>query len=847
MIAAIITLLFMFIAYNYLVSKFLGELLEKPRIKFIYYIPVGIINILLSLGFTLYSRSTTFMAYIALTVILFVNILLFHKEKIMICIFYTLSCTLHVMAIRSICVSIFAILTNSTIYNVANSNYSLTLTTAITFFVINLAILFLMNFISNKKIRIVTQHSEQLIFLVSWLILFCIYLIINSRIYSIPDLPSSVLVNQIIAPLVILAGSYIVLFFSFKTSSLLGYKEINEELQTAVTKERQFRYNIDKSLFRSEEIDYTENYIISGFENFKDLLGDAIYSYDTMLAYISDNFVHPEDKVLFQPLLNPQSVIELFENGTTEISFDYRRLMDNKTYEWMHLNTSLFLDSETKHVKGFSQIRNINTEKTQQLELQYKAERDLLTGLYNKGTVESLIYNSLVSEKSKNTTGVLFIIDIDNFKMVNDQLGHLYGDAVLSELSESLHNIFRDSDIVGRIGGDEFIVFATGLLSEKIIRQKAEEICTAFLRTYSNERNIGCTVSSSIGIATFPKDGTDFESLFNCADAALYTSKARGKNCYSFYTKEDTLPYVSTRTEIDTRGMVQKSFRDNRVEYVFRLLYSSEDTKSAIESVLELIAKNFGFSRANIFEFNEMSTHFNGVFEWCANNIPSVSANYIDMPVSNFDFVVSALKESGGMFLATPLDFPEYAREGYTSIGIKSIAHFSIQSQNQLIGVIAFQNCTDDNFHLSGTEYEELRTICQVLSIFMASQLSKEREQRHHQAVRAVIDNMNSIAYVIDRETYTVYYENQNVTDVTKHSSIGSKCYASYRGLDHPCEDCPLQHLSSENPRCTLELYTAKFDIYTKTSAALIDWSNDRHSMLISSVDVTEYKRTRNE
>lgn len=508
----------------------------------------------------------------------------------------------------------------------------------------------------------------------------------------------------------------------------------------------------------------------------------------------------------------------------------------------MHVLIALVGGLESEDVKGFIQIKDIDVEKKQQLELQYKAERDLLTGLYNKSTTEILISRQLTAAKGNAVSGVLFIIDIDNFKTINDRLGHLYGDAVLSELSESLREIFRDFDIVGRIGGDEFLVFAEGLQKESAMVKKANSICTAFLQTYANEKNEGYTVSSSVGIAVFPRDGDNFETLFRCADAALYTSKAQGKNRFSFYSENSEMNYVSNRTEIDTHGVVQKNFKDNRIEYVFRLLYGSEDTKAAIESALELIAKNFGFSRANIFEFNELSTHFNGVFEWCAAGIDSVSDNYIDLPVENFAFVVSALEKSGGMFIAVPSDFPEYAQESYTSIGIRSIVHFSIQERDNLIGVIAFQHCMSDSFYLSDTEFEELRTICQVLSVFMAKQLSNERELRHHQAIEAVMDNMNSISYVIDRETYEVFYENQNTINITGRPSVGTKCYESYRGLEAPCEDCPLTHLSEENPRCTLELYTTKFQIYTKTSAALIDWSNDREAMLISSVDVTEYK-----
>lgn len=841
-IGVVIFLVTMFLVYNYLIFGLIDTFLKKPRLKKVFRIPVGIANTVLATAFTMLVGSATFAIYIAVGVILFAEFVAFYKDKHTCSLFCMMACVIHIMAIRALCVAGFALAMNSTIYDVVNTPYLLGLSTGITFMVLNVIIIIVIKLVPAKGVRILNQHSEQLRFMIAWLSVFCIYFLINSRVYSVPNRHPSLLVNQVTAPIVILIGIYIVLCFSLKMGELLGYKEKTQELQHRVEKEHRYRTTIDKGVFRIIEVNFDKGEIISGFEDYEESLGETIHDYSKMLEFMIQTTVYSEDRKEFIKYLSPLTVVKEFEEGATEISFDYRRLIPNDSYVWMHVLVALMRDTQNQDLKGFVQIRDIDVEKKQQLELQYKAERDSLTGLYNKSTTEILISSQLIADKGNPISGVLFIIDIDDFKMINDRLGHLYGDAVLSELSESLRKVFRDSDIVGRIGGDEFLVFAEGLQSEGLMIKKANSICTAFLQTYANEKDEGYAVSSSIGIAVFPKDGESFEALFRCADAALYTSKAQGKNRYSFYNKNLEMPYVSTRTKIDTNGVVQKSFKDNRIEYIFRLLYGSEYTKAAIESSLELIAKNFGFSRANIFEFNELSTHFKGVFEWCAIGIDSVSANYIDMPVKDFDFVVSALEKSGGMFMAVATDFPEYAQESYTSIGIKSIVHFSIMEQDKLIGVIAFQHCISDSFHLSDTEFEELRTICQVLSVFMAKQLSNERELRHHQAIEAMMDNMNCISYVIDRETYEVFYENQNTIDITGRPSVGTKCYCSYRGLEAPCEDCPLALLSKDNQRCTVELYTRKFEIYTKTSAALIDWSNDREAMLISSIDVTEYK-----
>lgn len=842
MTSIMVFLVAMFLVYNYLIFELVDAFLEKPRLKKIFRIPVGIVNTLIAALITMIGGYTLFETYIALSILLFLEYVIFYKDNYMSSLFCMLACIVHIMAIRAICVSVFALVMQSTLYTITHTPLLFGLSSGITLLILNITTVIVTKFVPAKGIRIINQHIEQLRFMIAWLAVFGIYLLINSNVYNTPDTHFDLLVNQIIAPVAILIGTYLILFFSIKTGELLGYREKNQELQNTVDKERQYRTTIDKGVFKIIEINFDRGEILSGFEDYEELLGDSIHDYGKMFEFITQTTVHAEDRKEFMKYLSPLTVVQEFEAGTTEIAFDYRRLMPDDHYIWMHVLMALVRDTQSEDIKGFMQIKDIDVEKRLQIELQYKAERDLLTGLYNKSTTELLISSQLTAVTGNLTSSVLFIIDIDNFKTINDRLGHLYGDAVLSELSESLRRIFKEGDIVGRIGGDEFLVFAEGFQNESAIVKKANSICTAFLQTYANEKNEDYTVSSSVGIAVFPKDGDRYETLFKCADAALYVSKAQGKNRYSFYDKNIAMPYVSSRTEIDTQGLVQKSFKDNRIEYVFRLLYGSEYTKAAIESALELIAKNFGFSRANIFEFNELSTHFSGVFEWCAVGIDSVSDHYIDMPVKSFEFIVSSLEKYGGMFIAVPSDFPESAQESYTSIGIKSIVHFSIIERDNLIGVIAFQHCVSDNFQISDSEFEELRTICQVLSVFMAKQLSNEREMRHHQAIEAVMDNTNSIAYVIDRETYEVFYENQNTSDITGHPSVGTKCFYSYRGLDAPCEDCPLIYLSEENPRCTLELFTSKFKIYTKTSAALINWSNDREAMLISSVDITEYK-----
>lgn len=168
----------------------------------------------------------------------------------------------------------------------------------------------------------------------------------------------------------------------------------------------------------------------------------------------------------------------------------------------------------------------------QKKELENKADTDLLTGLNNKLATERKIKNYIAQNPA--TQSMMFLLDVDNFKTVNDTMGHAFGDEVLSTLGEEVSSIFRASDIIGRVGGDEFMIFLKAVPNAEIIRKEAKRVEEFFQNFYvgTHERY---AVRASIGVAVFPHEGTDFETLYKAADQGLYKAKRRGKNQLAFY------------------------------------------------------------------------------------------------------------------------------------------------------------------------------------------------------------------------------------------------------------------------------------------------------------------------
>ena len=168
-----------------------------------------------------------------------------------------------------------------------------------------------------------------------------------------------------------------------------------------------------------------------------------------------------------------------------------------------------------------------------QKEMREIASRDGLTQLYNREGTEQRIKEWLHSDRTK-AGGVFMMMDVDYFKQINDTYGHAVGDRVLYKVGHLLKSSFRENDIVGRIGGDEFLIFMEGITSEEFAVRRMENL-QQYLRELPIEELEEHTLTCSMGAAFMPKDGTTFGELYKHADEALYTTKRNGRDGFRIY------------------------------------------------------------------------------------------------------------------------------------------------------------------------------------------------------------------------------------------------------------------------------------------------------------------------
>lgn len=230
-----------------------------------------------------------------------------------------------------------------------------------------------------------------------------------------------------------------------------------------------------------------------------------------------------------------------------QLSYD-KRFSDKKTYQmtcgrYMSQNDSYadrLLEFRLQNIQNLEELQRIRWERDKYRE---KSRRDLTTGLLNKAAMEEEIC-SYLSDRPGQSLDALIILDIDDFKHVNDHYGHLIGDAVILRLSGLMKETYEKDAFLGRFGGDEFVVFLKNVGSGEEMELKLEKLKGEFGTTnFGKDGELYCTIS--VGVSYNMEISTSYEAMFECADQALYKAKEYGKDKIAFFEiKAGVLKYL---------------------------------------------------------------------------------------------------------------------------------------------------------------------------------------------------------------------------------------------------------------------------------------------------------------
>ena len=292
------------------------------------------------------------------------------------------------------------------------------------------------------------------------------------------------------------------------------------------------------------------------------------------------NFVFEDDLGLLEPVISNVTAGRPFE-------LESRFQRPDGELRWLRTQGQVECDSEGKPIMVRAAVSDISEYKNAQEEISRLAYYDPLTKLANRRLLLDRLHQYCAAAKRNNSSGVVFYLDLDRFKLLNDSLGHASGDILLIEVARRLMEVFRTDDTVARIGGDEFVVVVpviTGgmhMVAHKA-RVIAEKLRTTLVADYIIN-GLNYHMSSSIGLAVFPEDGDTAESVIQNADVAMYQAKKNGRNAVAFYSTEQ-------QQDADKRVLIEQDLRQaikhQQFELYFQPKVSSEGVPVGVEALI---------------------------------------------------------------------------------------------------------------------------------------------------------------------------------------------------------------------------------------------------------------------
>lgn len=530
-----------------------------------------------------------------------------------------------------------------------------------------------------------------------------------------------------------------------------------------------------------------------------------------------------------------EELFYLARTGTEYHSAEFKLNTKNGGYQWYFSTFSTIYDEDGTPLRVVGLLRNIHSQKTEQQRLLSKAETDQMTGLFNKATTESKIKGHL-RDLNGNSQVVMMLVDIDDFKNINDTFGHLKGDEVIIDIAKAMMEYDGDYGISGRLGGDEFCMFLYNVLDTQLACEKAVLLADKLRTRYPGGDS--CKVTLSIGIAS-TSEQIPYDILLEQADTALYQAKLNGKNCYSCYqTDMERGSYKNDRGAKER----QSSSRDQMMNEILTTLFSGSNTYSAIEKSLAIIGQAYDVDKLSIWEYTFNKKFVDCTHQWCREGIENDKSARQHTPAAVFE-ELNSMGTDGIVYSSdTSLFKLSIASMNPKAEGISRLIQSQIMSNGKVIGYIGFYSLSP-NGSWSTDVLGDFKLLFKILAEAICSKQNQNNLILLRENTISAFNMAQNPMIIVDRDTYDIMHFNEIAPDFYPNISLNSKCYNSMNQESSPCTDCPLHRMSEGKTVKSTKQCKAVNETYD-IQMAPIKWSTGSSCFLISS---SIHKQTKSE
>ena len=552
------------------------------------------------------------------------------------------------------------------------------------------------------------------------------------------------------------------------------------------------------------------------------------------------NLIYPDDWDIFD------AYVDSMDRGDAHYTYELRAMCDDGYFVWYRYEGQAIYNEDGIPVKSAGRTLDITEEKNERDRLEKQVSRDLLTGLYNREVALRMIERKLPADT--RTGGALLIVDIDDFKQINDKFGRLYGDTLLETISGIIYTHFRAKDIVSRVDGDEFLIYCSGVGDETGIRRLVDKLMVRF-QEFVVDRE-GNRVGLSVGIALYPVDGDTYADLYHSAFVALACAKQSGKNRYVIYEpamagNEEIINSFEKAQEKHHRLSMVKQAEDINKElfdFSFDVISHEKNFYDALQIIFKEVCLYFSLDRSTLMERAKGSQKISVTAKWAREDDGNDAQLMEQTSVGNWSAMEADYKETEFSILEEGKSETNDFRKDIVimnKIPVTAV-QFPVMDGDKMTGALTFERWEKKEW--TQVEISTLASITKMISSYLLGIQTKTEFEAEYIVGKKAMDVQKLIYYVVDKDSYELSYMSRFARGMLPESQYGEKCYQALKGRKSPCMECPIHDCKAENDYTnTVEVYNGEEDTwYTVTASRMSDSLEDKKYLLCQS-DVTAF------
>ncbi len=520
----------------------------------------------------------------------------------------------------------------------------------------------------------------------------------------------------------------------------------------------------------------------------------------------NENYVHKDDIELYK---------ELIDNMSKGIKkpIDLRFIQPDNTYKYYRIIYEFIFNKQDHPIIIIGKGIDISENKI----LQEQTRFDSLTECYNKINVETLIEQQL--KKDRSLTSALLFVDINDFKSFNENYGHFSGDEILKQLISRVKSWSDSNDIIGRIGGDEFVVYVYDA-SNKVNFKKRIESLLASINDEYNIQGANVRVRVCVGISYCDDGCNSYETCIQRADRALLVAKISKETDWLFYDETIENYSISAIDKVSKASKISGLNVDHSLtSSIFNILYERNSDLTSINSALQYLAQSYGASRCFVAESFDNGATYSCTYEWCKEDFPSHLKS--GRPISS-DLIVDLLGHASvtGVYACEDIQTSGLNSSLVDALN-KSKAKALLQAQVKKDNIVTFFICVEDCVKSRAWTEVQINTLMYMTRVFSIVLQGKHLHEEvrllsEHNKISAFVgDNTDNFIYIVDPDNYQLLYMNKKALEMYGNPSESEwktkKCYELLHNKTAPCEFCTNQY-TTENEFYEWNYFNPRFN-----------------------------------